>query len=141
MDDADGDEEEHAAKEESAAMAGQDEREADSEQQGEDSVELAVNEEILQEADDAVHRGRRHGGLLLGREEGPEGKFGIVGQGDAHERQPSQEVEDEVALALGGWSLWLHIRGQNYDFSVEKPSLFPLFYGIAMQDFRCTNVL
>ena len=101
MEQTDGGQNEHAAHKEPTAAAHQDEGKADAEEDGEDRIELAVDEGELQIAHDAVDRGRRHGGLGVGQEECPKGKLGVVGQGNAHGGQSADDIKDEVSLAFG----------------------------------------
>ena len=64
-----------------------DDREADTEQQRKQRVELAVDEDQLQVAHDTVDPGRRQGSGRIGRKEGVQRKLGEVGQRNTQQRQ------------------------------------------------------
>jgi hypothetical protein len=83
-------------------MTGQDEREAHTEEQGENGIELSVDQQILHETRHTVYGSCRHGRLLGIAEKGPKGKLREIGQCYAHERKTTQEVEYLIALLLSG---------------------------------------
>ena len=55
---------------------------------------ISVNEHVLQETCRLAGIGRGHGCGSLGAQEGVEGKFREIGQGDARQGNAAQEVEN-----------------------------------------------
>ena len=75
-------------------------READAKQQGEDGIELPIDQHILEEPYHLVDATRPHGGLILRTQESPQGKLREIGEGDAHQGKAPQGIKNEITLFL-----------------------------------------